>query len=118
MTAVNQDFSMHSGDSKTLSLIVKDEDGIVVNLTGLQKAQLSVKNYPNSTSALISKTLGSGVTNNTPSTGELLVSIDSVSSGTLSSGDYYYEVRIKDTNGNIGTVTTGTITIKEATPLS
>jgi len=118
MTAINQDFSMHTGDTKILSLIVKDENGSIVNLTGLQKAQLVVKNYPKSSTNLIIKTLGSGITNSSPSTGELLITIDSASSSGLSSGDYYYETRIKDTNGYVGTITTGTLTVKEATALS
>jgi len=118
MTAINQDFSMHIGDTKVISLTVKDTDGDVVNTTGLLKAQFVIKSYPNSTTALVTKTLGSGITNATPALGLLAITVDATSSATLSPGEYYHETRIKDANSNIGTITTGTITVTSATTLS
>ena len=118
MTAINQDFSMHAGDTKVISLTVKDANGSVVNLTGLLKAQFVVKNYANSTTELVTKTLGSGITNGSPSLGILEITIDATSSASLNAGEYYHETRIKDTDSNIGTVTTGTLTVKSATTLS
>jgi len=118
MTAINQDFSMHIGDTKKISLTVKDESGTVINTTGLLKAQFVIKSYENSSSALVTKTLGSGITNSTPSSGILLITIDATSSATLTAGEYHHETRIKDTNSNIGTITTGTLTVKNATTLA
>lgn len=117
MTAINQDFSMHSGDTKKISLVVKDESGSVVNTTGLLKAQFVIKNYANSTSALITKSLGSGITNSAPSAGQLIVTIDATSSATLAAGEYYHETRIKDVNSNVGTITIGTLVVKSSTEL-
>ena len=119
MTAINQDFTMHAGDTKILILTVKDEDGDIINLTGLQSAQTVIKKYPNSTTALVTKTLAAAdIANPAPTTGVLSVTIAAADTSSFSAGEYYHETRMKDTNSYIGTIVTGTITVKDATTLS
>ena len=75
MASENQDFTMFAGDTKVIALSVLDGDGTVVNLTGLNSAQFVIKKYASSTTASVTKTLGSGITNDTPTQGILQITI-------------------------------------------
>ena len=118
MASENQDFTMFAGDTKILSLSVLNEDGGTVNLTGLNSAQFVIKKYPSSTTASVTKTLGSGITNDNPTLGILQITVNASDTASMSAGEYYHETRIKDSGNKIGTITTGKITIKSATSLS
>ena len=118
MASENQDFTMFAGDTKVIALSVLDGDGTVVNLTGLNSAQFVIKKYASSTTASVTKTLGSGITNSTPTQGVLQITISASDTASMDEGEYYHETRIKDSGNKIGTITTGKVTIKSATSLT
>tara|TARA_B100000575_G_scaffold211861_1_gene172824 strand:+ start:235 stop:591 length:357 start_codon:yes stop_codon:yes gene_type:complete len=118
MASENQDFNMFAGDTKIISLVVADENENIVNLTGLNSAQFVIKKYPSSETASVTKTLGSGIANDTPTLGVLEITLSASDTASMSPGEYYHETRIKDSGNKIGTITTGKVTLKSATSLS
>jgi|10_taG_2_1085330.scaffolds.fasta_scaffold52496_2 hypothetical protein len=117
MTSINQDFTLYSGDDKTIVVTITNSSGQIVNLTGLTAAQFVAKKYSKSSSVDVTKTLGAGITNAAPTTGKLTITLDAADTSGLTPGEYYVEVRIKDSASRLGTVSVGTMTLKQADSL-
>ena len=109
MTKQNQDFLMWSGDDKTITVTVYDNDDVVVDITGATitwELSLNVDS-----AALISKTVGSGITLSDPTNGVFTITLDPTDTDSLS-GRYYHEAEITDSSGDISTALIGHATIK------
>jgi hypothetical protein len=102
------DFTMFSGDSKVLQTSLTDDTNAVVDITGAEITwQLSRKV---TSPAILTKTVGSGITITNPANGQFEVAIDPVDTADLK-GDYYHEIEMV-LNGVVSTVLTGTVTIQ------
>lgn len=109
MTKENQNFTMWSGDDKTLEVTVVDENGSVQDITGMTIDWHLARKV--TTSALVQKaTGGSGIVISDGSAGVFQITLSAADTDDLS-GKYYHEAQVTDSSGNISTVTVGTITI-------
>jgi hypothetical protein len=109
------DFSMHSGDTRTLEITVKDEDSAVVNIstatiTWALSKQDSASVAPKG-AAIVTKTVGDGVTITDGPNGRVDVAISAADTSALS-GDYYHELEVT-ISSSVSTVLFGTVTIKK-----
>jgi hypothetical protein len=108
------DFDMHSGNSKSLIVSVLDKpNGSAVSLVSAQAIKWQLfHSTPATADPIISKSLTSGITINTPaSAGIFTVVISSTDTAGLS-GLYYHETEVTDAAGNKETVDSGFINIK------
>ena len=109
MASRNQDFRIHAGDSKLISVTVRDEDDALQDLTGATIAWQMAKT-PRGPAEISKSTGGSGIT--LGGTGIFNVSLDP--SDTVGfSGLYYHEAQVTDVTSNVTTVTTGTVYVEE-----
>lgn len=95
-------FKMVSGDSKDLNITATDGAGAIIDITGVSDIKWQLFT-PISGAAIISKTLGAGVTVTDAVAGEFSVSISPTDTDDLD-GDYWHEVQITYSNGNIVTL--------------
>jgi len=105
MTSEDQNFELYAGDSKDIVVTVTDSNGAAVNLTNFTifwKLTL----LPTSSTALISKAVGTGIVKTNPSGGIFTVTITNTDTATLA-GCYYHEAKIVDGSSNEFTVTSG-----------
>lgn len=103
------EFSMYAGDTKNLEITVKDEDGVVVDITGATfhwALALLIGVAP----PVLTKTNGSGVTIVNAAAGRVDVKLESVDTESLS-GKYAQELRLVDVDDNVATILQGVITI-------
>ena len=94
-------FSMHSGDSRVIELTVNNQDDTAVeNITGaaitfaLSKQAGNVTSPKPAGAALVTKTVGSGITITDGPNGRADVVLAPADSASLPAGVYYYEVQI------------------------
>lgn len=106
------DFTMFKGDTKVLEVTVKDQDDVVVDISGTSiKWQLAKKSKD--VAALISKsTSGGGVTIVDGPAGRFNVLIAPADTESLKAAACYHEAEVDD-GGVISTVMTGTATLVE-----
>ena len=118
MTAINQNYTQHLGDSKDLVFSVFDSDGspITTFLSGVSASKFVIKQYANSSENKVSKTLGSGITVNSGA-GTVTVALSSSDTSSLQPGEYYHELRIQ-TSSITATIATGTVVFKPSTSIS
>ena len=108
MTATAQDFTLYAGDDATLTVTVTE--GVAAkDLTGASVVWVLYDRF--SRAAVLTKATGDGVTITDDEGGILTVDIDSTDTATLY-GAYYHECKVTDSDGNISTVSTGTVTIR------
>jgi hypothetical protein len=110
MTKYNQDFEMHQGDTKQITITIVDENGTPKNLTGsTKKWEAYIKDQ---TTAVIAKTDGdiSLVTVN-GTNDSLRFTIDPVDTAGLL-GLYAFEAEVVDASSNVSTVARGTMMIR------
>ena len=107
------DFEMHQGDTKRLAVSVKDPAGAAVSLIAAESIKWWVARRVTSTTRLLEKSVGSGITVTNAAGGLLTISINPDDTKTVS-GDYYHELEVIDAAGDIGTVLRGTMTIVRA----
>ena len=108
MTKQSQDFLMWSGDDKTITVTVYDNDDVVVDITGATITWELSQNVDST--ALISKTVGSGITLSDPTNGIFTIALDPADTASLS-GRYYHEAEITDAAGDVSTALVGHATI-------
>jgi len=101
------DFSMYSGDSKSLAITITDSDGVAVDLTGAT-VKYAIAASATATTKLVSKqTGGLGIT-----TASNVATVPLVPADTASlAGIYYQECEVTDTSGNVSTALVGTVVI-------
>jgi hypothetical protein len=103
-------FTMFAGDTKVLVVSVADEKGAAVDITGTVIRWQLAKSV--TSTALILKSVGAGVTIIDGPSGRFDVSLDAGDTLPLH-GSYYYEGEIDD-GGIISTVLTGIVQINLA----
>lgn len=102
-----------SGDDRTLSITVKDEDGAAFDLTGVSAIKWQAFAYDDtviSGSNSISKTLGGGITVTSAAGGIFEITLDPADTSSLD-GKFHHECQVTDSAGNVITVFTGTFFI-------
>ncbi len=114
-------FSMHRGDSRKITGTVVDENGAVIDLTGLTGTALSWilanrdKNLTNPAprnDALVTKTIGSGITITDATGGKVEVALDEAdTTARKAPADYYQELQIV-LSGETTTVMFGIISLR------
>jgi hypothetical protein len=112
MTTINQDFSMYAGDSKNIVITVTDDNGSPMNLLNAT-VKWALKKRVKSTENMIYKTTTDGITITDAQNGLIKISLLPINTSSLS-GMYYHECEVTDQSGNVSTVTTGYITVKES----
>lgn len=95
-----------AGDYLELVVSVVDGAGAVVDLTDLQGARYAITAAPSSSTALVSKSLGSGVAVTNAEGGEITATLDNGDTGALA-GSYRHEFEIIDAAGRVSTVLQG-----------
>lgn len=117
MTAENQNFSMKSGDSRTITVTVDDGaiPPVAVDISGFdvwwEMSPLSSSGAFSGTPTLQKDSLlAGGVAITDGPNGVFQVTLAPTDTDPLS-GDFYHEAQVKDGSGNISTVLTGKITI-------
>lgn len=106
---IDQNFEMHSGDTKDILVSVLDELDAVVNITGAT-AVFILSNNPYS-AAIVTKSSGSGIVITDGPAGILTVSLDPADTAALA-GSFYYEVELTDASGRVSTIVVGQINIR------
>ena len=92
------DASMVSGDTKILNITAQTSTGTALNLNG---ATITWQLFPlGGGTALVTKSIGSGITVTDASNGVFQVKIDPADTASLA-GSYNHEVQIVDTDGNV-----------------
>lgn len=110
MTETGQKFTMWSGDTKVLEVTITDASGNAVNLTGATISYVLQRSV--GSTVTISKTTDDGISITDASGGVFQITLDASDTASLS-GSYYHECQITDTSGNVSTVFTGTVTMKD-----
>jgi len=111
MTETGQNFTMWSGDTKVIEVTITDASGNAVNLTGATISYVLQRSV--GSTVTISKTTASGISITDASGGVFQITLDASDTARLSGSSYYHECQITDTSGNVSTVFTGTVTMKE-----
>lgn len=110
MAATGQNFEMHAGDRKQIQISVTEEDGSVLDLISF--TQITWVIYHQTTKvAVLTKTLGAGITVPTPSNGVILIDLLPADTENISPSLYNHECEISDGSTNVATVTTGFVKI-------
>lgn len=104
MTALNQNFSMYSGDTKVLIIPVTKPDNSGVDLSGASVKW--VAQGEDGTTNVISKQTPVIITNGN----EIQIKLLPIDTRDLV-GMYYHECEITDQSGNVSTIFTGYITV-------
>jgi len=103
----DQNFSLHSGDSKTLTVSIVNAAGTPVDVSTAAAIAYKLAATPYS-AALVSKALGSGISVATSVVSVTLLAADTA----LLAGMMYQEMQITDGSGNVATVLTGQVMIE------
>lgn len=106
---IDQNFEMHSGDTKDIEVSVLDELDAVVNITGAT-AVFILSNNPYS-AAIITKSSGSGIVITDGVAGLLTITLDPADTAALA-GAFYYEVELTDASSRVSTIVVGQINIR------
>lgn len=105
--AQNQNFTITRGDSKLLTVAVTDDDGAAVSIVGAAITwKLADSIY--SATALVTKTVGSGITITNGAGGLFSIQLDYEDTDDLY-GLFYHEAKVYDNESpsNVTTVLTG-----------
>lgn len=107
---MSNDFTMFAGDSRTITVTVKNDQGAAVDITG---ATLKWQAAPSvSGAAVISKTSGSGIDLTSPSTGVFTITLDGADTDALGEGVFYHEAEMV-LAGDTSTVLTGSMVVEK-----
>lgn len=116
MIGVQNDFQMHSGNSRTLQFTIRDENDAVVDISAatgirweLSKIDPDITLSTPKGAALVQKSIGSGVTIVDGPNGRCDVALD-VADTEPYKGDFYHELRVV-VAGETSTVSFGKVEI-------
>lgn len=85
----------YQGDTLEITCTVYDAAGAVFDLSGYAAA-FTVKEHPEDTTAVLSKTTaGGGIVIAAPATGVMVITVDAGDTATMK-GNYYYDIQITD----------------------
>lgn len=109
-----QDFTLHAGDEDIEEFTTRDPQGVIVPITGATAIRWTLT--PNAgAAAVVTKTLGAGVTITDGPNGMFEVSLDEADTLSLAADLYYHEGEMT-LGGRKKTVVTGTVTVVPTTP--
>lgn len=108
-TQTPQNFTITSGDSKTLRVSVVDQDGAAVDLTGASAVWAVATSR--STPILLQKATPASITITDGPGGLLEVTLDPADTDSFA-GSYYHELQIVDNEGRKSTALTGTLNVR------
>lgn len=83
-----------------LDLVAKDNNGDIIDLTGVLSITFTLRQKPDSAAVLITKTLGSGVTVTDATVGAHRVTLDPADTLDFN-GNYVFETKIIDASSNV-----------------
>lgn len=112
MTETNQNVSMFAGDTKHLETTVTDDAGAAKTLGG------ATIRYAMATSpqdeAVVSKATpdDAEISIDSPSEGVFTIHLDPADTEALTATTYYHEAEVTDSQGNVATVFTGSVSIR------
>ena len=109
MASVAQDFTMHKGDTKDISVAVVDGDGNDVALAGCTIVWSMATDVDET--ALVTKTTAAA--DITIAGNDFSFTLDPADTSGLAAGQYYHEAQVTDAGGDVATVTVGIITLEE-----
>lgn len=112
MTAIDQDFVLWQGEDKTITVDLEDGDGVAYGSTTGLTFSWRVSESKDISTALISKTSGSGITNGTS---QITIDVASADTETLPANTYYHECRVVDGSSKEDVVFVGKLIIKAST---
>ena len=101
-----QNFTMYSGDSKTLSVRVVNENWKPVDIDSATDITYKLAASVSGT-ALITKDLSDGIS---VANSTVTITLGTADTASLS-GDYYHELQITDASSNVFTAFSGTVTV-------
>ncbi len=114
-----QNFEMFSGDSEILRFTVTDDSGMAQSLASIVSARFALAASSRSPT-LATKSLGSGITVTDAANGLVEVELDPSDTADISGGrrsadrpgrEYYHELELTDSSGNVSTVAYGWVTV-------
>lgn len=113
MVKKNQDFEMVSGDSRTLTFTIEDQDagdGSAKDLSNV--SELTWKLDTGVTATTVTKTLsGGGIVISDASNGIVVVTLDPSDTAGIAKGSYPHELEAVDSDGNEQTLVEGRASI-------
>ena len=104
-----QNFNLHAGDNPSIPVTVKDSADVVVDITAATAIKWNLYRDSRGT-ALVTKTLGSGITVTSGVGGIFTIAL--VAGDTSALFGYFYHEAELTLGGNISTVLTGYIQIR------
>ena len=117
MTSENQDFEMYAGESKVITVTVKDGTGEALNLTGATIEWVAKANE-DEVNATITKNNGEGggleILDQEANKGEFTITLAPADTEKLGGVTYYHEAEVIDASTNVSTVTRGMMEVKKA----
>ena len=105
------DLTIFTGDSKSLLVTVTDGNSNPVDLTG---AQSIVWALIQNDEIILKKTLSTGISITSATTGQCIVAISASDTIALTPGTYSHECRVVTSSGQSGIVFTGTLSVNKA----
>jgi hypothetical protein len=112
--ATELDFEMHKGDTQYITVNVTHEDGTDKSLVAVTSIKWQMAKRSKGT-PILSKAIGSGVQIvGAPADGVVKVSIDPEDTEDLKPMDYYHELEVVDSDGDVQTVLIGALTLLPA----
>ncbi len=110
MTNTTVYFRLFIGDDQNLNVTVLDDDGNIVDITSASAIDWTMS-ADEFASAVISKSLGSGITITDGPNGVFRVTLDTTDTESLDSGTYYQKSRVT-LGGNRTHVAIGTVWLR------
>jgi hypothetical protein len=102
---------MAKGDTRRLVVTLLDDDGAAVDITGYSFAYAAA--LVDTENPDLSKSSDDGIAITTAASGVLTVTLDAADTSTLCPGSYYHEIEATDGSGNVSTVLTGRLKLRE-----
>lgn len=109
--AMIQNFTMVSGDTRTLTVRVRDPDDAVVAITGATIRWRAARSY-GKTANITKATGGSGITITDGPNGVFVVTLDPADTASLY-GTFYHEAEVTFSDDTVSTVLRGTMKVNQ-----
>lgn len=108
---------MHAGNTKRIIVQVKDDEGEPINVSTLMACQFKAVEAPmgrakyNSAVKILKTIDSNGSIDISSGDGVIVVTLDPEDTAALV-GQYYFELKLTEANGDVSTVVSGLLTIK------
>lgn len=109
MTEINQNFNMYSGDTKYINVLVTNEIGSPLDISGASIKWAGKRNIRSSTNDIF-KSTSNGISLIDPIGGKFQIKLNPSDTQYLS-GEFHHEAELIDVQGNVSTILLGNLTI-------